>query len=227
MIALDEPSVSATVEQVVRRVLARSSLTAPAQKSTPASTLKRVVPIGISSRHLHLQPDHVEALFGRGHKLTRYRDLMQPGQFAAKEIVTLIGPKGRIMNVRVLGPERKQTQIEAAVTDLRALGVMAPLRLSGDLAGSAPLKIRGPCGLVQITEGLIIAQRHLHISSDEAARYGVKTGDRLRIRTRGNRPVVFEDVIVRAGGDYRMEFHLDTDEGNAAGVTNGDLAEIL
>ena len=196
--------------------------------SAPAAvTVRRVVPVGVSSRHLHLQPDHVEALYGKGHRLTKLRDLIQPGQFACKETVTLIGPQGKIAQVRVLGPERKQTQIEAAVTDLVALGVMAPLRLSGDLAGSAPLKIRGPRGLVEIREGLIIAHRHLHIGGDESSRYGVQTGDRVRIRTSGSRPVLFEDVIVRAGGDHRMEFHLDTDEANAAGVKNGDLAEII
>lgn len=159
--------------------------------------------------------------------MTKMKDLIQPDQFACKETVTLIGPKGKIMDVRVLGPERKQTQIEASVTDMVALGVMAPLRLSGDLAGTASMKIRGPRGFVEIKEGLIIAHRHLHIGDEEASRYGVKTGDRVKIRTKGSRPVVFEDVIVRAGRDHRMEFHLDTDEANAAGVKNGDLAEIV
>ena len=152
---------------------------------------------------------------------------MQPYQFAFKETKNLIGPKGKLMNVRVLGPERKQTQIEASVSDLHVLGVTAPLRLSGNLAGSASMKIRGPRGLVEITEGLIIAHRHMHINSEAAALYGVKTGDRLRIRTMGERPIVFEDVIARAGTDHQMEFHLDTDEANAAGVKNGDLAEII
>ena len=219
---MDDLAVQEAVEKVVRRVL-----THRAGAMSPSVDLKRTVPIGVSSRHLHLQPDHVEALFGRGHRLTKMKDLMQPDQFACKETVTLIGPKGKIGGVRVLGPERKQTQIEASVTDLIALGVMAPLRLSGDLAGSASVKIRGPRGFVEIKEGLIIAHRHLHISTDEAARYGIKTGDHARIRTSGTRPAVFEDVIVRAGNDHRMEFHLDTDEANAAGVKNGDLAEII
>lgn len=214
----------AALQETVARAVRRALGAAPVD-GTPA--LRRVVPIGVSSRHLHLQPDHVVALFGRGHKLTKMRDLIQPGQFACKETVTLIGEKGKIEAVRVLGPERSQTQIEASVTDLVALGVMAPLRLSGDLAGSAGVKIRGPRGSVEITEGLIIAHRHLHIHADEAARYGVRTGDRLKIRTAGMRPVVFEDVIVRAGREHRMEFHLDTDEANAAGVKNGDLAEII
>lgn len=223
---MSDVALQEAVEKVVRRVLSSGRVAGPRDQAL-AGAVKRVVPIGVSSRHLHLQPDHVAALFGRGHKLTKMRDLMQPDQFACKETVTLIGPKGKLMNVRVLGPERKQTQIEASVSDLHALGVMAPLRLSGNLSGSAPMKIRGPRGLVEITEGLIIAHRHLHIHADEAARYGVKTGDRLNIRTAGERPVVFEDVIVRAGTDHQMEFHLDTDEANAAGVKNGDLAEII
>lgn len=211
------------IRDAVRKVVGRVVSNSP----TSSIAVRRMVPIGVSSRHLHLQPDHVEAMFGRGHKLTKMKDLVQPDQFACKETVTLIGPKGKIMNVRVLGPERKQTQIEASVTDLRALGVDAPLRLSGSLAGSAGIKIRGPRGMVQIHEGLIIAHRHLHIGDDEAKRYGVKTGDRVSIRTAGSRPVIFADVIVRAGNDHRMEFHLDTDEANAAGVQNGDLAEII
>ena len=222
---MSDAALQEAVEKVVRRVL--SSRTGAEPRVPVAGDVKRVVVIGVSSRHLHLQPDHVSALFGRGHKLTKMRDLIQPDQFACKETVTLIGPKGKFMNVRVLGPERKQTQIEAAVSDMHVLGVMAPLRLSGNLAGSAPMKIRGPRGMVEITEGLIIAHRHLHINSEEAGRYGVKTGDRLRIRTMGTRPVTFEDVIARAGTDHRMEFHLDTDEANAAGVKNDDLAEII
>lgn len=222
---MGELAIEEAVEKVVRKVLTGRS--SGPEKAETLSAVRRVVPIGVSSRHLHLQPDHVAALFGRGHRLTKMRDLIQPDQFACKETVTLIGPKGRIENVRVLGPERKQTQIEASATDLHHLGVMAPVRLSGNLSGSAPLKIRGPRGLVEIQEGLIIAQRHLHISADESARYGIQTGDRLRIKTKGSRPVIFEDVIVRAGNDHRMEFHLDTDEANAAGVKNGDLAEII
>lgn len=218
---MNDAALQDAVEKVVRRVLS-----APAGAGAPA-LVRRVVPIGVSSRHLHLQPDHVAALFGKGHKLSKLRDLVQPDQFACKETVTLIGPKGKIMGVRVLGPERKQTQIEAAVTDLHTLGVTAPLRLSGNLSGSSSMKIRGTCGTVEIKEGLIIAHRHMHIGADEAARYGVKTGDRLCVRTMGSRPAVFEDVIVRAGIDHQMEFHLDTDEANAAGVKNGDLAEII
>ncbi len=222
---IDETGLQTAVERVVRRVL-ESNL--PAHKSAGAAPpIRRTVSIGVSSRHLHLQPDHVEALYGRGHKLTKMRDLVQPDQFASNETVTLIGPLGQLRNVRVLGPERKQTQIEASLTDCHTLGIQAPLRLSGDLAGSAPLKIRGPRGLIEIREGLILARRHLHIHNEEAARYGIKTGDRVRIRTAGSRPVIFEDVIVRAGADHRMEFHLDTDEANAAGVKNGDLAEII
>lgn len=221
MIGTSDAVIQEAVEKVVRRVLSSA-----AGGARPAS-LKRTVSIGVSSRHLHLQPDHVAALFGRGHRLTKMRDLVQPDQFACKETVMLIGPKGKIDKVRVLGPERKQTQIEASVTDLMALGVDAPLRLSGNLAGSAPMKIRGTRGMVEIKEGLIIAHRHLHINSGEASRYGIKTADRVNIRTTGSRPVVFEDVIVRAGDDHMTEFHLDTDEANAAGVKNGDLAEII
>ena len=214
------------VEKIVRKVL-DSGAGGRGGAGSSTAALRKVVTIGVSSRHLHLQPDHVATLFGRGHKLTKMRDLLQPDQFACKETVTLIGPKGKLSDVRVLGPERKQTQIESSMTDLYHLGVMAPLRLSGNLAGSAPMKIRGPRGFVEITEGLIIAHRHLHIGAEEAARYGVKTGDRVRVWTMGTRPVVFEDVIVRAGNDHTLEFHLDTDESNAAGVKNGDLAEII
>ena len=187
------------------------------------------IPIGVSAHHVHLQPEHVEALFGPGHTLTFDKPLKQPGQFACKERVTLIGPKGRIERVRILGPERKQTQVEISRTEEFKLGIDAPIRASGDLAGTPGLVLEGPKGRVDLTEGVICALRHIHMNPEDALRLAVRDGDMVRVRVEGERPLVFGDVLIRVNPTYVLEMHVDTDEANAAemvGQTVGFIESI-
>ncbi len=181
------------------------------------------VPLGISNRHVHLSQDHLEKLFGEGSQLTKAKDLSQPGQFAANETVMLVGPKGVIEKVRVLGPVRKQTQVEITITDSFKLGVKAPLRDSGDLVGSAPITIVGPKGTVVLQEGAIVAARHIHMHTSEAEKLGLKDGDKVSVRAKGPRGIIFGDVLVRVSDNYSLEMHVDTDEANAVGLRNGDV----
>ncbi|GAB6180566.1 phosphate propanoyltransferase [Desulfotomaculum defluvii] len=181
------------------------------------------ITVGISARHVHLTTEHVGILFGTGHVLTRFRDLSQPDQFACEEMVTVVGPKGVIEKVRVLGPERKNTQVELSISDCFKIGIKAPLRDSGDIKGSASVTIVGPAGSVTIDEGAIIAARHIHMHSTDAEKFGLEDGDRLYVRAKGPRGIIFGDVLVRAGEKHKLEMHIDTDEGNAVGLRNGDV----
>ena len=185
------------------------------------------VQVGLSTKHLHLSKEHVEALFGAGHQLTHKKDLVQPGQFACEEVVDIVGPKGTIKNVRVLGPERPQTQVEVAMTDARGLGIKAPIRESGDLAGTPGCKIVGPAGEIEIEEGVIVALRHIHLSLEEAEEAGVKDKDWVSIKLEGERALVFDKVLIRASNKFKAECHLDTDEGNAAGCGPDAVCEIV
>ena len=185
------------------------------------------VEIGISNKHLHLSDADLGALFGAGHKLTVKKDLKQPGQYAAEEVVDIVGPKGTLKGIRVLGPTRKETQVELSQTDARTVGLTLPVRESGVLDGSPGVKLIGPAGEVTLAKGAIIALRHIHLSLADAAEAGLKDKDRVDVKTTGSRPLIFEDVLVRAGDAYSREFHVDTDEGNAAGIKNDDLAEII
>jgi acetate kinase len=174
------------------------------------------IPIGISAHHVHLQKDHVEALFGPGHTLTFHKELTQPGEFACKEIVDVIGPKGRVDRVRILGPARKQTQVEISRTEEFKLGMDAPIRASGDLANSPGCILEGPAGRVEIKEGVICALRHVHMSPEDALRLAVRDGDFIRIHKGGERSLIFGDVLVRVNPRFKLEMHVDTDEANAA-----------
>lgn len=177
------------------------------------------IPIGVSARHVHLSREHVEVLFGKGYQLTKKKDLMG-GQFASNECVTVIGTKLRaIENVRVLGPERKQTQVEVAKTDAIRLGVNPPVRLSGDLKGSAPVALVGPKGAIYLEEGCIIAKRHIHMSPADAARFGVKDRQVVKVRFESGRGGVLEDVPIRVDPTFTLEMHIDTDEANGLGIT--------
>lgn len=188
--------------------------------------MKRV-PIGVSARHIHLSQAHIEQLFGVGYELTVLNPLSQPDQFAANEVVAVEGTKGSFPRVRILGPARSATQLEVSRTDTFALGVNAPLRESGDIANSAGIKIIGPAGEVTIDEGVIVAARHIHFHTDEAAKWGIENNQKLRVRLNGERPLIFEDVIARVSSAFALDMHIDTDEANAAGVKNGDMAEII
>lgn len=185
------------------------------------------IPVGVSNRHVHLSEKDLQTLFGSGARLKKMRDLSQPGQFAAEQTVTLVGPKGVIENVRVLGPTRKKTQVEISVSDCFKLGVQAPIRDSGQLEGSARITLVGPEGSVTLPEGCIIAARHIHMHPDDARRYGVKDGDRINVRTFGPRSVTFYEVLVRVDENYRLEMHIDIDEANAACLKCGDFVEIV
>lgn len=187
----------------------------------------RHIPIALSNRHLHLCQKDFEQLFGSGCSLTKLRDLSQPGQFAAKETVKLVGPKGIIENVRILGPIRDHSQAELSISDGYRLGIELPIRISGDLDGTPGCVIAGPQGVVQLTEGLICAQRHIHMSPEDGLHFGVQDKAIVRVHTFGSRALIFDQVMVRISSTYRLEMHVDIEEGNAAGVHNGDFVEIL
>lgn len=194
----------------------------------PLSGSANTLPVALSNRHIHLSEEHLARLFGPGYTLTKLKDLSQPGQFAAKETVRLIGPKGILQDVRILGPARNTTQVELALADGFVLGVTPPVRLSGDLQGTpGGLVVAGPKGVVELTSGVICAMRHIHMSTEDGIRFGVQDKEMVRVKTEGQRALVFDQVIVRVSPDFRLEMHLDLDEGNAAGLKNGDLVEIL
>lgn len=206
-----------TDEEKMIALEARKVLEAPALPEAP-----RPIPIAISARHVHLDRATLDALFGEGAELTPRSELSQPGQYACEEKVNLIGPRGRIDGVRVLGPLRSQTQVEISRTDEFRLGVDAPIRPSGHLEGSAPITLEGPAGTVHLEEGLICALRHIHMHPDDAAAYGVQDNDVVEVAiTGGPRDLVFGDVQVRVNPNFRLEMHIDTDEGNAAELSSG------
>ena len=183
------------------------------------------VELEASGRHVHVTKEQAVALFG--HPLTRERDLSQPGQFVAKERVTVIGPKGSFQNVAVLGPERNAAQVEISLTDGRFLGIIPPVRPSGNVDGSPGAVLEGPRGKVEIGQGVIAAQRHIHMTPEDAAWFGVRDKQIVKLRTFTRRPVIFEDVLVRVSPDYETFMHLDYDEANACGFRKGDLGRIL
>jgi putative phosphotransacetylase len=185
------------------------------------------VAVGISNKHLHLSDSDLEKLFGAGHKLTLKKELKQPGQFAAEELVDVVGPKGSLKGIRVLGPTRVESQVELAMTDARGIGLSLPIRESGKLDGTPGVKLVGPAGEVELAKGAIIALRHIHLSPTQAAEAGVKDKDWVTVKTSGLRPLIFEDVLIRSGDAHTREFHVDTDEGNAAGLKNDDEVEII
>lgn len=203
------------------RAIERNSLLQEAQaEDTPA------IPVEISAHHVHLSQADVEALFGPGHQLTPMHELSQPGQYACEEKVHLVGPKGRIANVRVLGPTRKETQVEIAMTEQFKLGVQPPIRQSGDLTGTPGLTLEGPHGSTQIERGVICAQRHIHMSPDDALRFRVRDNTVVRVRIAGERELIFGDVVVRVNPAFRLAMHIDTDEGNAGNIRTGMLGYI-
>jgi len=184
------------------------------------------IPIGVSAHHVHLSQEDLEKLFGLGHELTPLAPLSQPGQFACEEQVSLIGPKGRIDRVRVLGPVRSQTQVEISRTEEFRLGINAPVRMSGDLDGSPGLILEGPKGQVRLDQGVICAQRHIHMTPEDALRFGLRDHDVVSVRVEGDRLVIFGDVVIRVSPKYALEMHLDTDEANAAVISTGDVGYL-
>ena len=183
------------------------------------------VELEASGRHVHVTKEQAKMLFG--HPLTPKRPLSQPGQYLAKERVTVVGPKGEFANVAVLGPERKAGQVEVSLTDARHLGVDAPLRLSGDVQGSPGILLRGEIGCVTLNEGVIVAKRHIHLTPEDAEKFGVADKQTVKLQTYTARPAVFEDVSVRVSPKFASYVHLDYDEANACGFQKGDLGRIL
>jgi len=222
---LDEKSISEIVNKVVRDIESGS-------KSTSSNTQTNFdgdIPIGVSNRHIHLNQADLDTLFGPGYNLTPLKDLSQPGQFACKEQLTLIGPSLKaIEGVRVLGPLRKKSQVEISKTDSFTLKVNAPVRESGDVEGSAPITIVGPKGIVTLKEGCILANRHIHMSPSDAARFNVKDGDYVAVDSVGNgKRTTLWDVQVRVNENFVLEMHLDTDDANACGIGNGSKVKLI
>ena len=185
------------------------------------------VPVGVSARHIHLTQEHVEVLFGEGYKLTKKKELMG-GQYACNETVTVVGLKLRaIENVRVLGPVRKASQLEISATDAMKLGVAAPIRESGNVAGSAPIAVVGPKGVIYLEEGCIIAMRHIHMSPADAMAAGVADGDIVSVKADNERGTVFNQVKIRVNDSFTLEMHIDTDEANASKIKTGDKVTII
>jgi propanediol utilization protein len=212
-----------TIERIVREVVVSSLAPTNGRKSSAPELV-----VSISARHLHLTDAHVETLFGPGHKLTVMKPLYQDGFYAAEETVMVVGPKRRMLpSVRVLGPTRSYSQVELAFTDAISLGIDAPVRASGDIADSAGCVLVGPQGVVELSRGVIRAERHVHMSLADAAYYGVKNGDRMRLRIEGTCSLVLEDLLVRADATSKLEVHLDTDEGNAADLDHATRIELL
>ena len=178
-----------------------------------------------SGRHVHITEAQAQALFG--HRLTPKRDLSQPGQFLANERVTVIGPKGRFENVAVLGPERKEGQVELSLTDTRTLGINAPVRMSGNVENTPGAVLQGEMGTVVFREGVIVARRHIHITPEDAKRMGVTDQQTVRLQVYTDRPLIFDDVVVRVSPQFQTRVHLDYDEANACGFQTGDLGRIL
>ncbi len=185
-----------------------------------------VIPVGVSVRHVHLSRADCDALFGAGYELTVRRPVTQPGQYVCRETVDVVGPKGEIQRVAIINPLRKETQVEVARTDAIALGVSAPLRESGQLAGTPGVTLRGPKGTVTIERGVILAHRHVHMHPDDARRFGVDDKAMIRVRVGGDREMVFGDVLVRVSDQYALDMHVDTDEANAASLSNDSVVEF-
>lgn len=201
---------------------------ASTQYPSPEEIAQNGFPCNISARHGHLTPEHVEVLFGPGQKLTPFKYLYQEGQFASEQQVHIVGPRGSISNVRILGPERSKSQFEVSRTDALALGVMPPILQSVNHGRGAPITIVGPKGSIHLDDALIRAKRHVHLHPDEAERLGVKDGDEIPVEIpEGDQGLVFYNVLIRTHEDFHGEMHIDTDEGNAAGVSPGAKAFVL
>jgi len=211
--------INADLKDLVRKIVERNFY------QNPDSCLHLVV--NVSARHVHLCPEHIEVLFGKNYNLTPIRDLMQPGEFAAKEQVIVVGPKGILQNVRVLGPSRKTTQVEISKTDAYVLGLNPPVKASGTHEDTPSCILVGIMGGLKLDKGLILAERHIHMPQNIAEKIGLKDRQMVKVRTEGKRKVIFENVLIRVSPDFVLEMHVDTDEANASGVENGDMVCLM
>jgi len=187
----------------------------------------RAVILEVSARHLHISREHLDILFGKGHELTPIKDLSQPGQFASKETVKMIGTKGEYDNIRILGPVREETQVEISMTDSFALGLEPVLRMSGDIDNTPGCVVWGPIGHVELEKGVIIAKRHFHCTPKTAEELGLKSDDTIAVEISGERRGILKNIIVRVSDKYADAVHLDTDEANGLGIKTGDHAYII
>lgn len=189
--------------------------------------MKKVL-VEISARHIHVTQEALEILCGPGAQLESRAPLSQPGQFVSTTRLTIVGPRASLERVSILGPCRKLNQVEISLTDARTIGVTAPIRESGDIVGSAPIKLVGPAGELELKEGLIIAKRHIHMTPKDAEEFGVKNGEIVGVRVEGNdRSLIFNDTVIRVREDFALAMHIDTDEANAAGLVGSGLGEII
>ncbi len=221
---LKQSTPRAVIEHMVReQVYARLNLNLPAAAKAPNALL-----VNISARHCHLTQAAVEALFGPGHKLTPMKGLYQEGQYAAKESITLIGPRSRVIsNLRILGPCRNLNQIELAYTDAVSLGFDIPVRMSGDIKGTPGCMLMGPNGYFELEEGVIRAQPHVHMRQEDATFYGVKHLDVMKLKVHGPLGMTFDKLVVRVDPTFKLEVHIDTDEGNACGLKSDTFCELI
>ncbi len=207
------------IEQIVREIVLKQ-VGGPSEKSE--------LVVSVSARHVHLTDEHVETLFGPGRKLTPAKDLYQDGFFAAEETVMIVGPRRRMLpTVRILGPTRPESQVELAFTDGISLGIDLPVRASGKIAGTPGCVLVGPAGVVELKQGVIRAERHVHMSDADAKFFGVKTGDRMSLRIKSSCTTTMHDLLVRAEKGIKLEVHLDTDEGNACDIDHAESVELL
>ncbi|WP_281222843.1 phosphate propanoyltransferase [Photobacterium sanguinicancri] len=213
---------TALMNQIQLRLPASQAWVEAVSSDTPIG-----IPTGVSNRHVHLSQADIEALFGTGYQLTPLKELRQPGQFAAQECVMVVGPKGSLSKVRVLGPARAETQLEVSKADCYALGIKAPVRESGDLYQSADALLVGTAGHANLQSKVICAQRHIHMSPQDALVLGVEHGQKVRVSAGQQCGLVFEQVVVRVDSRYALEFHIDTDEANAAGIRSGDAVYLV
>lgn len=209
-----------TVEMVTKMVM-------EAMKQNQVAEEGYIVPVGVSARHVHLCKEDLETLFGKGYELKKKKELMG-GQYAAEECVTIVGLKLRaIENVRILGPLRSKSQVEVSATDSIKLGIKVPIRESGDIKGSAPIALVGPKGVLYLTEGCMIAKRHIHMSPSDAKAAGVINGQIVSVKTDNERGTIFNHVLIRVDDSYTLEMHIDTDEANASNIKTGSTVEII
>ncbi|MBX9789523.1 MAG: phosphate propanoyltransferase [Pirellulales bacterium] len=217
-----------TIERIVREIVSRQFAFAGTSANGAASDGPSKLVVSISARHLHLTDEHVEVLFGPGHSLTPMKPLYQDGFYAAEETVMVVGPRRRMLPaVRVLGPTRPHSQVELAFTDAISLGIDVPVRASGKIEGTPGCVLVGPKGVVELDQGVIRAERHVHMGLADAACFGVKNGERMSLRIRSTCTTTLEDLLVRADATSKLEVHLDTDEGNAVDLDHAEHVELL
>lgn len=221
---MDQAELVSMITAEVIKYINNNGKTCPACNGSNAGG----IPVGVSVRHIHICQEDLELLFGKGYQLSRKKDLTQPGEFAANEVVTLVGPKLRsIPNVRILGPVRAQTQVELARTDGIVLGINPPVRKSGDLAGSEAITLVGPKGSLTLNEGVIRANRHIHMGPEDAEKFAVDDDDLVSVEVSGVKGVIFKNVQVRVHDGWILEMHLDTDDANAADINCGTRVKLL